>query len=221
METESRFNETEINSELEKEVQRLRQENEELERKAYYDENTGLLNRHGLKKELEDRGLVPDVEYSPEQRSKSPKVSILMLDIDRFKSYNDVFGHSVGDEILKAVAEQLRKIFRDTDIVARWGGEELVVVCRGTDAQGILNKLHTRTEDDIKEQSPGRARFNVPILVEGEEFKVTASGGVTDFDPRTESFVDALKRADRGSYEAKGTEGKLSKEGRDRILRAS
>jgi diguanylate cyclase (GGDEF)-like protein len=65
-------------------------------------------------------------------------ISLLMLDVDHFKSYNDAFGHTAGDEILKKLASILYNMARSTDIVARYGGEEFAVILPHTDRQGAL-----------------------------------------------------------------------------------
>jgi diguanylate cyclase (GGDEF)-like protein len=215
METETMSPEMRV-SQLETENSLLREDNEakdekiqKLEKLAYWDQKTGLLNLNGLQKELAERKLHPSPEeIENERREKKPTYSVMIVDIDRFKSYNDTFGHDVGDDVLKAVAKGLESQLRQSDIVARWGGEELVVVFGGTDERRVLEKFY----------SDGRARLNIPVEIEGVNFIVTLSGGVANFNPDEEVFDQALKRADNALYAAKEGKDNLEGQGRDRIL---
>jgi diguanylate cyclase (GGDEF)-like protein len=105
---------------------RLQATNAELERLAYFDPLTGLCNRRrfdGLLREELNRAAV----------SASP-VTFIMVDLDRFKSVNDTYGHGIGDAVLRMAAQVLRSAVHDSDIAARLGGEEMCVVLPGTDA---------------------------------------------------------------------------------------
>lgn len=93
---------------------------DKLERLASTDGLTGLTNRHGM------LNLVP-LLFAEAERSRR-RVGVLMADVDHFKKFNDAFGHQAGDEALKAVARIIRASVRQTDIVARYGGEEMCVV---------------------------------------------------------------------------------------------
>lgn len=187
----------------------------ELEELAYKDQLTGLWNRNGLEKLLEEK------KYGrPDKTGQiDPKVSLLILDIDHFKKFNDEYGHSVGDEVLAVVAQALREshFIRNSDIVARWGGEELVVVFEGHDEAGVLNRFFHTNKEEMENNREGRPRFNVPVLIEGKPQIITLSGGVTEFDTKNETYKDALMRADFALYKAKG-KGLEPGEGRDRIL---
>lgn len=189
---------------------------ERLEELAYKDQLTGLWNRNGLEKLLRER------KYArPNEGKIDSKVAMLLIDIDRFKFINDQFGHPVGDEVLAKTAVELKKLFRrSTDIIARWGGEELVVVVEEHDEKAILEKLFIQTDDDKKSGRLGHSRFNFTIDVEGQEVKITVSGGVTEFDTDNESSADAFKRADKAMYFAKGKD-QPEGVGRDRIVSAT
>jgi two-component system cell cycle response regulator len=119
---------------------------------------------------------------------------LLITDIDHFKSVNDTYGHVAGDEILKQVSARLTTSTRPTDLVARFGGEEFVMVMPNTDLKAahiIAERIRSSIED-------------TPFIISaGEGFlKKTTSIGVTKFIPG-EAIEDMLKRADKGLYQAK------------------
>lgn len=114
--------------ELESQRQQLEEANKLLEELATRDGLTGLKNHRSLTERLQE-------EWSRALRYSTP-LSVLMLDIDRFKKFNDDFGHLAGDEVLQNVASLLQKMARETDFVARYGGEEFVVLLPATAHQG-------------------------------------------------------------------------------------
>ncbi len=138
-------------------------------------------------------------------------LSVLMLDIDHFKRYNDEFGHLVGDATLREVVQVVRANVRNVDIVARYGGEEFVVVIPETGEQGALE-----VAERIRSAVARRA-----FRVYDEETKVTVSIGISifpqDLSPQAEEKSDAnlifdlLQKADRALYRAK-------EEGRNRVV---
>ncbi|HJQ19402.1 MAG TPA: diguanylate cyclase [Gemmatimonadaceae bacterium] len=162
-------------------VKRLRAGRLDLERLSVTDGLTGLTNRRALMQRLEEESL----------RSARTKhvFSMIMVDVDHFKSYNDSFGHPAGDEVLRRVGVVLRDATRSIDCVGRYGGEEFAVLLPETDAAGAM---------EVAERI--RAR------VEGEplpERNVTVSLGVAEF-PTDADKPDALIRiADAALYEAK------------------
>lgn len=124
------------------------------------------------------------------ERYGSP-FSILMIDIDNFKSINDIYGHSMGDEVLKAIANSLNSSLRSTDIASRWGGEEFLVLLQNTDlesAVGVAERIR-RDIEGLKIQGVGR---------------VTVSIGVASFR-KGESVENLITRADDAMYEAKAS----------------
>ncbi|HXR96872.1 MAG TPA: GGDEF domain-containing protein [Terriglobales bacterium] len=160
---------------------RLRQQ---LETQARIDALTGVLNRGAL--EI----VVADAMASC--RGQSLPLTLVALDLDRFKSLNDQFGHGAGDAMLVAAARLLSRSVRDTDMVARFGGEEFIVVLSGrTAARGI----------EIAERLRERIAA-LEIAYEGHSLGVTASFGVSTMRPE-DSWNDLLRRADRGLYTAK------------------
>ncbi len=133
-------------------------------------------------------------------REKKP-LSVAIFDLDRFKSVNDTYGHAVGDEVLKMVAEVLRRTLRKSDFAARWGGEEFVVLFENTKPPLAISAL-----DHVLEEL-GREEFHP----EGHEsFSVTFSGGVAEVAAGM-SHEEAIAQADKFLYLAKQS-------GRNRIL---
>ncbi|MDR2560693.1 MAG: GGDEF domain-containing protein [Holophagales bacterium] len=137
-------------------------------------------------------------------------ISIIMLDIDHFKSINDTYGHAVGDMVIQAVAEQMRRAIRETDHPCRYGGEEFVVLLPQTEMADAEVVAH-RIKDYIQEKKP---------YFDGIEIQITASLGVscsaTKVEPDVhsqETLDDLLKRADKALYAAK-------KIGRNRVVLA-
>ena len=115
---------------------------------------------------------------------------VIMLDVDHFKSINDTHGHNVGDTVLIAVAELLQKHIRQVDTVGRWGGEEFMIICPGTDVDGLTILAENMREKFDEHQFP---------VVD----KVTSSFGVATY--RTDDTADKIvKRADMALYAAKG-----------------
>ncbi|MDR3711118.1 MAG: diguanylate cyclase [Capsulimonadaceae bacterium] len=115
---------------LEQQRDALSAANEKLEALATLDGLTGLKNHRCMQQSLQE-------EYHRHQRYGAP-LSILMLDVDSFKTFNDAFGHPAGDDVLRAIADILTAACRDTDIVARYGGEEFLVILPNTELEGAV-----------------------------------------------------------------------------------
>ena len=123
----------------------------EFEQLSVTDPLTGLLNRRYLEKRL-----VEEIQSS--KRHRFP-MSLLMVDVDDFKSYNDMFGHPAGDTALKIVASTLQDILRGDDVAARYGGEEFAVLLPQTasmEAAAIAERLRQRVEHT---EFPKRTRY--------------------------------------------------------------
>lgn len=124
-------------------------------------------------------------------KRKSASIAVAMLDIDRFKKINDAHGHHAGDEVLISIAETLRKSFRETDIVARFGGDEFCVMAPNlsrTDMVRLLERIRQAVEDS-------------EITVGEKKLKVTVSiGACTEL---LESLEEMIKKADKMLYAAK------------------
>lgn len=153
----------------------------ELERASITDALTGLFNRRRL-----EEAFAHELERS---RRYDHPLSLIISDIDHFKSVNDTHGHQVGDEVLVAIAGLLRCGVRAVDTVGRWGGEEFLIVCPNTDAAGaaaLAEKLRA-----------AMATAELPGIGSG-----TASFGVARVNPG-EDFKEAVGRADTALYRAK------------------
>jgi diguanylate cyclase len=155
---------------------------QDMTRLAHTDVLTGLPNRRALQETLDQR-------LADAQRYDRP-LSLLMLDLDLFKSINDRHGHPVGDAVLRDTAVLLTSVLRTSDLIGRWGGEEFVVIAPETDqaaAEQLAERCRAELADHVFEQ-----------VTEG----VTASIGVASFRPH-DTARDLVKRADDGLYEAK------------------
>ena len=116
--------------------------------------------------------------------------SIIFFDLDRFKEVNDEYGHLVGDEVLKRVAEIVEKANRNADIFARYGGEEFIILAPATDIAGA--RVHAeRLRNDIEHH-----RFS-------EISHLTCSFGVAEYKPDADDVMSLFKRADTALYNAK------------------
>jgi two-component system chemotaxis response regulator CheY len=156
-------------------------QNERLAEMAVCDSLTGLKNRRHFREALE-------ASYSFTLRQQMP-LSIVMLDVDQFKSYNDTFGHPAGDAVLSELAAMLLKNAREHDLVARYGGEEFVVLLPATDTSGA-RLLCERTRAMI-ERHAWRLR------------PITASFGVATLDLSTMSPAQLIDEADQALYHSK------------------
>lgn len=120
-------------------------------------------------------------------------LSILFFDTDNFKKINDTYGHAVGDEVLKKIAETINKSVREGDTVSRWGGEEIVASLLGAnteDARTKAEEIRKKIEDLTFDSTPG--------------LKVTDSIGVASY-VKGDSLDEVVGRADKAMYEAKQT----------------
>gem|GEM_PF-5095988 len=180
----------------------LKRANEKLIRAATIDSLTGLLNRQEVYKMMaNERKRV--LRYKG--KSYGP-FSLLFIDLDNFKYYNDEFGHAVGDLVLLLFADLIRKVIRDVDIAGRFGGDEFLIILPETDmlgakiaAQRIFEEMELRKafQDDIN--SFLKKRISIP-----EANLITCSIGITEFTNTLNMDIEELvARADNALYEAK------------------
>jgi diguanylate cyclase (GGDEF)-like protein len=167
------------------------------EEAANVDSLTGVYNKRHLQKRLED-------EMQKAEREGLP-MSLLMLDIDHFKNYNDTNGHLEGDEVLKKVGQLLKGSIREDDVAARYGGEEFVVLYVGAGKDLALRLAEGLRRAVESSAFPHRERQPLGAL--------TISGGVASYPRDAETGVDLIRAADQALYEAKAS-------GRNRVLGA-
>lgn len=175
---------SQLETKVEQRTQQLRFANLELKQLANADKLTDTLNRHGIQQHL-------TAVFERYRRTKKT-FSIVLLDYDDFKMINDKYGHDVGDIVLKVGSNTIKECVREQDKVARWGGEEFLVLLPDTDVEGALavaNKIRISIQDNPFENCPA-------------SLKVTVTGGVGQAMP-DETFETIFKRADMALYKGK------------------
>jgi diguanylate cyclase (GGDEF)-like protein len=158
----------------------LKQESEIYKSLSVTDALTNTYNRFGLQRYLQ--------KYQ-EQSQEHNNVGLIILDIDYFKKINDRWGHSVGDEVLCSIGLLLTSSVRQEDCVARWGGEEFVILCPQVESPALFSFAE-------------KLRIDISQLDFPQDFSITASFGVAMIKPRGR-FENAFKLADVALYEAK------------------
>ncbi|MDA8339806.1 MAG: diguanylate cyclase [Nitrospiraceae bacterium] len=165
-----------------------------LKESAFKDALTGLYNRRFLEESFEN--LVAGV------LRRGTALGLLMCDLDFFKQTNDVYGHDVGDMVLKEAASNIRKSVRTSDLVIRFGGEEFLVLLIDTkpgDSFEVAEKIREKIEES-------------KVKIAGGFIQKTISIGVSEFPTDTQNFWEAIKFADVALYKAK-------ERGRNRVLK--
>jgi diguanylate cyclase (GGDEF)-like protein len=166
--------------------EKLKQSNQMLEKLAYYDDLTGVLNRRAG-----NASFMVEMERCIR---KDQNMAIAMVDIDHFKRINDNYGHQAGDVVLRTFANLLQKAVRPYDIVCRYGGEEFLLIMEiqgDKEAEILFERIRERVSStDIKYQ--------------GEIIKITASFGIYVITPSTElTLHELVTTADEALYQAK------------------
>jgi diguanylate cyclase (GGDEF)-like protein len=156
---------------------------------AYADPLTGLGNRRVLEFFL-------DIQFAAAERGMA--LSVVLFDLDDFKSYNDRFGHAAGDDVLEAFGRTLSESTRGSDLSGRFGGEEFLTILPGTKLEGAV-------------QFAERVRRHFRTLEFDTGARMTVSGGVAAYSAETADSESLVKAADATMYEAKRL-------GRDRVL---
>ncbi|CAM2993587.1 GGDEF domain-containing protein [Moritella viscosa] len=178
---------------LKKETLLHTQRLEAQQHKLYLDSLTQVYNRTALDERFK-------LEFKRWQRYQT-NTTIAIIDIDHFKNINDTFGHIAGDKALKIVARALQKSIKGKDFIARFGGEEFVVLLadlKPHEIQAVLDKLRKTIK-------------SIPFRFKGEQISITISIGATQFLPEDNETVEPFERADKALYQAKSS-------GRDKVI---
>jgi diguanylate cyclase (GGDEF)-like protein/PAS domain S-box-containing protein len=152
---------------------------------AFTDGLTGLYNRRYIMDQIER-------ELIRAQRSKVP-LSLIMVDLDGLKAINDRFGHHEGDGFLKEVAGIVKVNTRASDVAARWGGDEFMLLAPGTDSRSA-SKIAERIRAQVERHK---------IQLEGDEVGITISAGIVSYPTHASAVEELLKKADEAMYNAK------------------
>lgn len=177
--------------ELEAQKRELEMVNTRLEMLATMDGLTGIKNHRAFQEQLM-------VEYERSRRYGKP-LSVLLMDVDKFKRFNDSFGHPAGDQVLRQVASAIQNEARSSDFVARYGGEEFAVLL---------------PEANAEEAMVAAERIRAAVAGQGWELReVTISIGVATMLPATESAAQLIEGADKALYASKAS-------GRNRVTHA-
>lgn len=172
----------------------LREKSELLEYMSYHDPLTGLPNRR-LFEEISEKML------TLAKRENKP-LSILFMDLDKFKPINDTYGHQVGDEVMKLVAGRLERFARSSDTVSRFGGDEFVTLaydCAKQDAKALAERLIKAIEE--------------PMKIDQLTLQLSASVGIATFPEDGDELTKLIRVADERLYMAKKSGSKIVTQG--------
>ncbi len=172
------------------EITHIEKEKATYRKQAYTDTLTKLYNRAKFNQELEHAIIGA--------KSSHGKLSIILFDLDYFKQINDTYGHLVGDQILIELSKHIKMLIRSNDLLARWGGEEFVVLLPNTDTKGAAILAENM-------------RTAIETYIFSHDIRLTCSFGVVGMENADKTAVDLLKKADEVLYMAKH-------QGRNRVV---
>ncbi len=192
-------------AELSESNRRLQEAHHAMQELALRDPLTGLYNRRAADDRLQ--ALFAAMGRQP------LRVAVLIFDVDHLKTANDQDGHDAGDALLKTVATAARGSVRDVDIVARYGGDEFLIVCPEADENGA-ERVAERLQTNLRQRHPGYANGR-PITISGGIAALSIEAGAAAPKAHKDAMASSLlQEADRALYAAK-------KSGRDRVVKAS
>ncbi len=165
-------------------IERKRAE-ERLTYLAQYDQLTGLVNRSLFRDRL--------VQAMARSKRLQQPLGLMLLDLDRFKPVNDTLGHSVGDQLLKVVAERLHECVREVDTVARMGGDEFTIILEGLMCEEDISSVARRITTSLSE----------PFMLGEHRVVISVSIGITIYPTDDHDIDELLTHADAAMYRAK------------------
>ena len=172
----------EVNEALKRELAKRRQAEKELARYAHYDSLTNLPNRRLFQSHL---GQALELAHRNQR-----KLAVLFIDLDHFKSINDTWGHAMGDRLLQGVAKWLKSCLRASDVVARLGGNEFIL---------LLPEI-TQVEDAITVARKLIGTLRKPFRIDGRELFTSASIGISLYPDDGDTPETLMKNADTAMY---------------------
>ncbi len=178
---------------MQKRLDRDQRRREHLEQEILTDPLTGISNRRVIERRIK--------KELNRYRRRQEVFSLIFMDIDDFKKVNDTYGHSVGDKCIRSLVKRIRQVLRATDLMARYGGDEFVVLLTGTEikaAETVADKLRD-------------AISKTYFIYRNSEIQITLSIGVTQVVDADDCPEKILSRVDSGLYEAKNR-------GKDRVV---
>jgi diguanylate cyclase (GGDEF)-like protein len=159
-------------------------QNEQIQKLINIDDLTGLDNRYAISNRIDQL-----IKYC----DASEKIAIMFLDVDNFKGINDMFGHDVGDEVIKITGERLKSLLSEDIFIGRFGGDEFLIVYKDYRDDRELEKLINKV----------REAFLSQILINERKFYLTVSIGIVEYPKHGKSQKELIKRADISLYKAK------------------
>ncbi len=166
----------------------LRRDLEMVRKEAFTDGLTGLANRKSFDAEIE--------RIAGEAKAEGRAYSLVLMDIDHFKAFNDNYGHQIGDQVLRLVAQTLVEGVKGRDVAARYGGEEFALIFPDTNVQAAM-----RVADNLRQAVANKEVIN---RNSGEKLgRITLSGGVAQYNGGEESTDSLIERADNALYTSK------------------
>ncbi|CAI8159464.1 MAG: putative signaling protein [Pseudidiomarina mangrovi] len=172
-----------------RDVTHTKQTLERLQRIAFFDPLTGLPNRQLFRDRLH--------MAMSRVRRETRQLAVLFIDLDKFKQVNDVFGHLVGDQLLIDVAERLKHQVRETDTVARFGGDEFVLLIDSVETSDQVHRIADKVVQALRQ----------PFTVKSERIPMPASIGLAMYPVHGDSAEALLHHADSAMYRAKKAGG--------------